>query len=380
MKIRMAMIGGGAGSFIGPVHRMAATLDGECELVAAALSSDPDNAISSGIRAGLPGDRIYTDWQAMIDAEKLKPVEIRPHFISIVTPNFLHYQQISESLNAGFHVLCDKPLCMTVSEAKELKNLVEASGRLFCLTHNYTGYPMIKLARDIVRRDRLGQVHKVSVEYFQGWLSTNAEGEGNKQAAWRSDPSKAGNTGTMADIGTHAFNLAEYVSCLKVKEVCADITPTLFNRRLDDDGNVMLRFENGVKGSLLASQIATGEENNLRLKVYGEKGSLTWEQMNPNDLIVRSTGEPIRVYRTAAFTGDDAERNTRYTRLPAGHPEGFIEGFANVYRSFTRAIRAVSDNLPPESDYPGIEEGVRGMRFLEAVVNSSAADSKWTLL
>lgn len=378
MKIRMAMIGGGTGSFIGPVHRMAAMLDGECELVAAALSSDSENAVASGRQIGLPGERIYTDWRTMIAQEKLRPASERPHFIAIVTPNFLHSSQVSQSLTAGFHVLCDKPLCMTVNEAIEIEKLVEASGRLFCLTHNYTGYPMIKLARDLVRRDSIGKIHKIAVEYFQGWLSTHAEETGNRQALWRSDPEKAGMAGTMADIGTHAFNLAEYVSCLKVRELCADITPTLFNRRLDDDGNVFLRFENGVKGSLMASQIATGEENNLRIRVYGEKGSLAWEQMNPNDLIVRCTGEPMKVYRTAAFTGEAADRNNRYTRLPAGHPEGFIEGFANIYRSFARAIRAVSENLPPQTDYPGIEEGVRGMRFLQAVVNSSATGSKWT--
>lgn len=378
MKIRMAMIGGGAGSFIGPVHRMAAALDGECELVAAALSSDHENAIASGRKEGLPDERIYSDWQTMIGTEKQKPAGIRPHFIAIVTPNFLHYQQVAESLKAGFHVLCDKPLCITVAEAEELRNLVESSGRLFCLTHNYTGYPMIKLARDLVRRDHLGSVHKVVVEYLQGWLSTDAKAAGNRQALWRSDPAKAGIAGTMADIGTHAFNIAEYVSCLKVKEVCADLTPTLFGRKLDDDGNVLLRFENGVKGSLLASQIATGEENNLRLRVYGEKGSLAWEQMSPNDLLVRLTGQPYQVYRSAAFTGDAADRNSKYIRLPAGHPEGFIEGFANIYRSFAEDIRAVSENLPPETDYPGIEEGVRGMRFLEAVVNSSAAGTKWT--
>ena len=378
MKIRMAMIGGGAGSFIGPVHRMAAALDGECELVAAALSSDPDNAFASGRQTGLPDDRIYTDWQTMIDTEKLKPAGKRPHFIAIVTPNFLHYRQVAESLKAGFNVLCDKPLCMTVTEAEELRDMVEASGRLFCLTHNYTGYPMIKLARDLVRRDHLGKIQKVAVEYLQGWLSADAEGAGNRQAVWRSDPEKAGIAGTMADIGTHAFNLAEYVSCLKVKEVCADITPTLFNRKLDDDGNVLLRFENGIKGSLLASQIATGEENNLRIRVYGEKGSLTWEQMNPNDLLVRRSGQPYQVYRTATEFGPEGEKNMKYTRLPAGHPEGFIEGFANIYSSFASAIRAVTENIPPETDYPGIEEGVRGMRFLGAVVNSSSSGSKWT--
>ncbi|MDX9929219.1 MAG: Gfo/Idh/MocA family oxidoreductase [Bacteroidales bacterium] len=378
MKIRMAMIGGGTGSFIGPVHRMAATLDGECELVAAALSSDHENAIASGRKIGLDDERIYTSWKDMIEAESRRPDNIKPHFIAVVTPNFLHYSQVIESLKAGFNVLCDKPLCMNVAEAEEISKLVRSTGRLFCLTHNYTGYPMIKLARDLVRRNHIGDIRKVVVEYLQGWLSVDAKGAGNRQAQWRSDPDRAGIAGTMGDIGTHAFNLAEYVSCLRVKEISADITATLFNRKLDDDGNVLLRFENGVKGSLLASQIATGEENNLRIRVYGEKGSLSWEQMNPNDLLVRITGSPYQVYRTATLSGNEGERNMKYTRLPAGHPEGFIEAFANLYRCFAGDIRAVNENMTPENDYPGVAEGLRGMRFLEAVVSSSAANSKWT--
>jgi len=380
MRIRMAMIGGGKGSFIGPVHRMAATLDSECELVAAALSSSPANSLESGRALGLPDNRNYENWQTMLERESKLDAGVRPHFVSIVTPNHLHYAQVRESLLAGFSVVCDKPLCLTVSEAEEIGKIVSSSGRVFCLTHNYTGYPMIKLARDLVRQNMIGDVRKVAVEYFQGWLSADAASAGNRQAVWRSDPGRAGIAGTMADIGTHAFNLAEYVTCLKVTSVCADLSATLYERRLDDDGNVLLRLEGGVKGSLLASQIATGEENNLRLRVYGERGGISWEQMNPNDLVVRWAGKPYQVYRTATGFGDEGRKNMAYTRLPAGHPEGFIEGFANIYRAFFRSLRDNALNIPYTRDFPGIEEGIRGMMFLEAVVRSSEQNSVWTSL
>lgn len=378
MKIKMAIIGGGKGSFIGPVHLMAAALDGECELVAASLSSDPENAQESGKALGLDPKRIYSDWQEMIARESELPEGQRPDFIAIVTPNYLHFPQVMESLEAGFHVVCDKPLCMNTAEAAKLASLVKSTKLLFCLTHNYTGYPMAKLARDLVRRGEIGNIRKVMVEYIQGWLAADALAAGIKQAGWRSDPSKAGIGGTMADIGTHAFNLVEYISCLKITSVCADITPTLFNRQLDDDGNVLLRFETGIKGSLIASQIALGEENNLKIRVYGDKGSLTWEQMNPNDLLVRWPDKPYQVYRTATGFGPAGKKNLIWTRLPSGHPEGFIEAFANIYRSFAQAVKARKENLPVETDFPGIEEGARGMRFLEAVVRSSSDNSKWT--
>jgi predicted dehydrogenase len=378
MKIRMAMIGGGRGSFIGPVHRMAAALDGEIELVAAALSSNRENALLSGADIGLPNDRTYSDWEEMITREKHLPADQKPDFIAITTPNWLHYKQVMKSLEAGFHVVCDKPLCISAEEAVRISEAVKATGLLFCITHNYTGYPMSKLAHDLVKGGQLGNIRKVVVEYLQGWLAEDAKAAGNIQAQWRSDPSKAGICGTMADIGTHAFNLAEYISCLKIKEVSADITPTLFNRKLDDDGNVLLRFENGIKGSLLASQIALGEENNLKIRVYGDKGSLMWEQMNPNDLTVRWPDKPYQVYRTATAFGAEGKRNLKYSRLPSGHPEGFIEGFANIYSAFASDVRAVKENSTPEADYPTIEEGVRGMRFLEAIVRSSAANGEWT--
>ncbi len=380
MKLKMAMIGGGRGSFIGPVHRMAAALDGECELVAAALSSDPENARISGLEIGLPADRVYADWKGLIEREKNLPHHQKPDFISIVTPNYLHYPQVIESLKAGFHVVCDKPLCMSVAEANDLALLVRSTNRLFCLTHNYTGYPMVKLARDLVRRGDMGTIRKINVEYLQGWMAVDVLKAGIRNAFWRADPAKAGICGTMGDIGTHAFNLAEYISCLKVESVCADLTPTLFNRKLDDDGNVLLRLETGVKGSLLASQIALGEENNLKIKVYGSKGSVMWEQMNPNDLMVRWPDKPYQVYRTATAFGEAGQKNLKYSRLPSGHPEGFIEGFANIYTSFIHALKAIKANEAPEQDYPGIDEGVRGMKFLEAIVKSSAANGEWTAL
>lgn len=380
MKVKMAMIGGGRGSFIGPVHRMAAALDGECELVAAALSGDPENARISGLEIGLSADRVYSDWKKLIDKEKnLDPLE-KPDFISIVTPNYLHFPQVVESLKAGFHVVCDKPLCLSVAEANELASLVRSTNRLFCLTHNYTAYPMVKLARDLVRRGELGTIVKINVEYLQGWMAVDVLKAGIRNAFWRADPAKAGICGTMGDIGTHAFNIAEYISCLKVDSVCADLTPTLFNRKLDDDGNVLLRFETGVKGSLLASQIALGEENNLKIKVYGSKGSVMWEQMSPNDLMVRWPDKPYQVYRTATAFGEVGQKNLKYSRLPSGHPEGFIEGFANIYSSFIHAVKATKANEVPDIDYPGIDEGVRGMKFLEAIVKSSAANCEWTKL
>lgn len=377
-KIRMALIGGGKGSFIGPVHVMAATLDGDCELVAAALSSNPANATASGKAMGLPDERVYTDWETMIRTEQSMPADQRPDFITIATPNYLHFRQASAALRAGFNVVCDKPLCITSKEGLELQKLAGESGKLFCLTHNYTGYPMVKLARDLVRQNKIGAVRKVVVEYLQGWLAIDAFAGGTRGDTWRTRPEHAGIAGTMADIGTHAFNIAEFISCLRVEELSADITATLFSRKLDDDGNVLLRFQNGVKGTLIASQIALGEENNLKIRVYGEAGAIAWEQMNPNDLIVRWPDKPYQVYRTATGFGPEGERILRYSRLPSGHPEGFIEGFANIYRGFKDDIRAVAGNLPAENDYPGVGEGIRGMRFLEAVVASSAANGKWT--
>lgn len=373
----MGMIGGGTGSLIGPVHRMAARLDGLSELVCGAFSSDPAVSAATGEREFLDRSRVYETWQEMITSEKSLPGEIRPHFISIVTPNHLHYGPAKMALEAGFHVVCDKPLCMSVAEALDLNETVERTGKLFCLTHNYTGYPMIKQAREMVLGGEIGTVRKVAVEYFQGWLSSPVETTGNRQAEWRSDPTRAGIAGAMADIGTHAFNLAEYVSGLEVKAVSADLHSVVPGRLLDDDGNVILHFSNGVCGTLLASQIATGEENNLSIRVYGDRGGISWRQMEPNTVMVMWPDKPPQMLRAGtSFTGPGAAARM-HTRIPAGHPEGFIEAFANLYRNFANSIIARMEGRSHDAmaDYPGIYEGVRGMKFLEAVVASGQNNS-----
>jgi predicted dehydrogenase len=382
MKIRMGMIGGGNGSLMGPIHRMAALMDGRIEIVSGALSSDKVKSVESGTGVGIAPDRIYSDWCQMIAREITLPADERPDFITIVTPNNLHYAPSKASLEAGFHVVCDKPLCINSNEARDLLDIVQRKKLLFCNTYNYSGYPMVIKARELVNNGELGKIRKVAVEYFQGSLAFLKEKMGNKRAIWRTDPSTAGISCAMADIGTHAFQLAEYISGLKVTEICADLTATLPGRRLDDDGNILLRFENGARGSLLASKIALGEENNLRIKIYGDKAGLSWEQMNPNDLIVRWPDKPYQVYRTGTVFSEIGETVTRNSRLPAGHPEGFIEGFANIYRNFATTIEALKEGkeITAMYDFPDIHDGLRGMLFIEAAVRSSASNEKWTRL
>lgn len=382
MKVRMGMIGGGEGSFIGPVHRMAARLDGMIELVSGAFSSDPAVSEAAGLREGLERSRIYDTWQEMIRHESELPEGMRPHFIAIVTPNHLHYGPARMALEAGFDVLCDKPLCMSVAEAIDLHETLERTGRLFCLTHNYTGYPMIKRAREMVLGGEIGEVRKVAVEYFQGWLSSPVETTGNRQAEWRADPRRAGIAGAMADIGTHAFNLAEYVSGLEVVALSAALHSVLPGRVLDDDGSVLLIFSNGTNGTLLASQIALGEENNLTLRIYGDKGSISWSQMEPNSLKVMWPDRPAEIHRTASSFAGTGLSAPLHSRIPSGHPEGFIEAFANLYRNFALNIIAVTEGRDhdPVRDYPGINEGVRGMKFLEAAVSSARNYSLKTAL
>jgi predicted dehydrogenase len=380
MKLRMGMIGGGEGSLIGPVHRMAARLDGMIDLVSGTFSSNPVVSGITGTGEGLENSRIYGSWQEMIAGENRLPEDVRPHFIAIVTPNHLHYGPAKMALEAGFHVLCDKPLCMSVAEAIDLHKTVERTGKLFCLTHNYTGYPMVRRAREMVLGGELGEIRKITVEYFQGWLSSPVETTGNKQASWRADPEKAGIAGAMADIGTHAFNLAEYVSGLQVTALSADLHTLVPGRKLDDDGNVFLEFGKGISGTLLASQIAIGEENNLSIRVYGNKGSITWRQMEPNSLTVMWPDRPIQIYRTGTTFREAGVAAPMHTRLPAGHPEGFIEAFANLYRNFALNIIAAAEGKSNDImvDYPGIYEGVRGMKFLEAVVASGLHGSART--
>ncbi|MCF8222424.1 MAG: Gfo/Idh/MocA family oxidoreductase [Bacteroidales bacterium] len=372
----MAMIGGGTGSFIGPVHLMAARMDSMIELVAGAFSSKTDISEKSGREYGLPVNRIYGNWEEMIEKESRLPADQKPDIICVVTPNNLHYAPVIKAINAGFHVICDKPLCISVEEALDIKSALESGNTLFCITHNYSGYPMVKKAREMVAGGELGTIRKVMVEYLQGWLSDKEEERGNKQAEWRSDPAKAGKAGCMGDIGTHAFQLAEYISGNRVKRLFSQLNTYVDGRILDDDGNVFLDFQNGIKGTLLASQVACGEENALSIRVYGTAGSLEWKQMEPNNLYFRKKDSALQVYRTASPYGSPGPIAEKHSRLPGGHPEGFIEAFANLYRNFALNIMALRNNEKHDSsyDYPGIADGLRGMKFLDAVVDSSEKD------
>lgn len=380
MKLRMGMIGGGEGSLIGPVHRMAARLDGLAELVSGTFSSDPEVSKLTGRKEEIPESRLYTSWQEMISRESALPDILRPHFITIATPNHLHFGPAMMAMEAGFHVVCDKPLCISAAEAGELQKTVERTGRLFCLTHNYTGYPMVKRAREMVLSGELGTVRKVIVEYLQGWLATPVEKSSNRQAAWRADPSRVGIAWTMADIGTHAFNLAEYITGQDVTSLSSALRSVVPGRTLDDDGTVSLFFNNGMHGILMASQIATGEENNLTIRIYGENGGLRWSQMEPNTLTLLWPDAPVQLLRTGTSFPGMGGTAAMHTRIPSGHPEGFIEAFANIYRNFLLHLSAVNEGRDHDAtlDYPSIREGVRGMKFLEAVVSSSAKGSTVT--
>ncbi len=377
-KIRMGMVGGGIGAFIGNVHRMAARLDGEIELVCGAFSSDPEKSKRSGAELGLPPERVYGSYVEMIEKEKQLPEDQRMHFVSIVTPNHVHFGPARMALENGFHVVCDKPLAFDLEEARTLERLVRETGLLFALTHNYTGYPMVKQARAMIRDGMLGDIRKVVVEYPQGWLSARIEETGHKQAAWRTDPDKAGIAGAMGDIGTHAENLAEYITGLKIAELCADLTTFVEGRPLDDDGNVLLRFDSGAKGILHASQICAGEENDLNIRVYGTRGGLHWRQQEPNSLVVKWLDKPMQVYRTGV--GPLAPEAQAHTRIPAGHPEGYLEAFANIYRNFALCLRARLEGTTPDpvyTDFPTVSDGVRGMLFIQKVVESNRKGSVW---
>ncbi len=382
-KLRMGMIGGGPGAFIGAVHRIAALIDGEIELVCGAFSSDPQKSKQTGETLHLPASRVYGSYKEMFEAESLLPAGERMDFVNIVTPNRVHFEPAKLALENGFHVVMDKPLAFDFEEGKKIQELVKKSQLLFCLTHTYTGYPMVKEARQLVLSGKLGKVRKVYVEYPQGWLSSFLEGadaqtNSFKQAAWRTDPSQSGMAGGMGDIGTHAFNLAEYVSGLKVTKICADINIVVPGRKLDDDGNVLLKFENGASGSLFATQIAAGEENNIKIRVYGEKGGLVWQQEDANSLQVKWLDRPAEIYRAGnPYLGSYAKHNTR---TPAGHPEGYLEAFANLYRNFALCLKAklANERTQPEwLDFPGVDEGVRGMYFIEKVIESGKSDQKW---
>lgn len=381
-KLRMGMVGGGKDAFIGAIHRHAAFMDGLIELSCGALSINPEVAKDSAKSLFLPENRTYLTYEEMITKEAALPADQRMDFVTIVTPNFAHFAPAMMALEHGFHVVIEKPITFTLDEAKQLKKKVEETGLILCLTHTYSGYPMVKQAKQMVKDGALGKIRKVWVEYPQGWLSKLSEREGNAQAAWRTDPKKSGKAGAMGDIGTHAAHLAEYVSGLKITKICADLNAMVEGRMLDDDGNVLLRFENGAAGCLMASQVAAGEENALKIRIYGEKGGLEWAQHEPNTLLVKWLDAPTQILRAGGNYGD---RLSSYavlnTRTPGGHPEGYLEAFGNIYRNFARTLTARIDGvnpIPEALDFPTVEDGIRGMAFIDNVVLSSQSDVKWT--
>ena len=376
-KLRFGMIGGGRGAFIGAVHRIAAAMDGKAELVAGAFSSDPERSKESGADLFLDASRVYGSYREMAKAEAAMPVDRRLDFVVIVTPNHQHFAPAQLFLESGFNVVCDKPVTFNLAQARRLRAVVRKTGKIFALTHNYTGNAMVKQARELVMNGSLGVLRKVVVEYPQGWLAGALEKTGQKQASWRTDPKKSGAAGCMGDIGTHAENLAHYITGLEIEELCADLTTFVKGRRLDDDGNVLVRYKGGAKGVLHASQVCVGDENNLNIRVYGTRSSLEWHQEHPNELVVRFPDAPAQVWRRGnGYVGKAA---ARVTRIPAGHPEGYLEGFANIYREVFRGVAAEVEGRPtPRNlDFPTIDDGVEGMAFIEAVVKSSRTGARW---
>ncbi|MHB0755559.1 Gfo/Idh/MocA family protein [Polaribacter sp. M15] len=376
-KLRMGMIGGGIGSFIGDVHRKAAAIDGMIDLVCGAFSSNADKSIQSGKDLFLAENRCYASFKEMILTEKQLPEDVKMDFVAIVTPNHMHFEPAKMALENGFHVVCDKPMTLTIEQALELEEVQKKSGKLFALTHNYTGHPMVKQAKAMIANGDLGEIRKIQVQYLQGWLSTSVEKKGQKQASWRTDPKKSGIGGALGDIGTHAENLVEYITGLKIDEIAADLGVFGDDRVLDDDGNLLLRMENGAKGTMSISQIALGEENNLAIKVYGKKGSLEWHQENPNKLITHWLEEPVKIFTP---NGNDLYPEAlNVSRIPAGHPEGYLEAFATIYKNFATHLMAVNNNeIIEKPDYPTIKDGVRGMQFIYAAVSSDKNNSNWT--
>jgi predicted dehydrogenase len=380
-KLRMGMVGGGTDAFIGAIHRLAANMDGLIEVCCGALSINPDVAKSSGKLLFLPENRTYLNFEEMITKESQLPANERMDFVTIVTPNFAHFAPAMMALEHGFHVVIEKPIAFTLDEAKQLKQKVAQTGLLLCLTHTYSGYPMVKQARAMVADGVLGKVRKVWVEYPQGWLSKLSEREGNAQAAWRTDPKKSGKSGCMGDIGTHAAHLAEYVTGLKITHICADLNVMVPGRMLDDDGNVLIKLEGGAAGVLMASQVAAGEENALKIRVYGEKGGIEWLQHEPNTLLVKWLDAPTQILRAGGNYGDRlSQYATHNCRTPGGHPEGYLEAFGNIYRNFALTLAARLDGNAPTAqmlDFPGVEDGIRGMAFIDNVVASANTETKW---
>jgi predicted dehydrogenase len=378
----MGMIGGGKDAFIGAIHRIAANMDGQIELVCGALSINPAIAVDSGKSLYLPEDRIYLTYDEMIKKEAAMPADKRIDFVTIVTPNFAHFAPAMMALEHGFNVVIEKPITFTLDEAIQLKKKVEETGLTLCLTHTYSGYPMVKQARAMVQGGAFGKIRKVWVEYPQGWLSKLTEREGNAQAAWRTDPKKSGKSGCMGDIGTHAAHLAEYITGLQITHLCADLNVMVEGRALDDDGNVLLKFNNGAAGVLMASQVAAGEENALKIRIYGEKGGIEWAQQEPNTLLVKWLDQPAQILRAGGNYGDRLSSfATHNCRTPGGHPEGYLEAFGNIYRNFALTLSAKLSGKEPSKemlDFPQVDEGIRGMAFIDNVVASSQSDKKWT--
>lgn len=377
-KLRMGMVGGGSDAFIGAIHRLAAFMDGQIELVCGCFSINPEISVSSGKSYYLPENRVYKSYQEMFNAEVKLPEGDRMDFVTIVTPNFAHFGPAMMALENGFNVVIDKPITFTLDEALQLQAKLQETGLLLALTHTYSGYPAVKHAKQMVAEGLFGKIRKVFVEYPQGWLSAKVEDAGNAQASWRTDPKRSGKAGAMGDIGTHAHHLAEYITGLKTVELCAELNVFVPGRMLDDDGAVLLRFDGGAKGVLVATQIAAGEENALKIRVYGEKGGLEWAQQEPNTLIVKWTNKPTEIYRVGTSMGTAAAANTR---TPGGHPEGYLEAFANIYRNFSFTLRAKMNGEQPKPewlDFPGVEDGIRGMQFIDAVVEAGYNDDiKW---
>lgn len=373
------MVGGGSDAFIGAIHRLAAFMDNQIELVCGCFSVNPEVSLSSGQSYFLPDNRIYKTYQEMFEQEARLPEGERMDFVTIVTPNFVHFDPAMMALSNGFHVVIDKPITFTLDEALQLQKKLDETGLTLALTHTYSGYPAVKDARARVARGDFGKIRRIFVEYPQGWLASKLEDTGNEQASWRTDPKRSGKAGCMGDIGTHAHHLAEYISGLKVTELCAELNVFVPGRMLDDDGAAFLRFDNGARGVLVATQIAAGEENALKIRMYGEKGGLEWSQMEPNTLWLKWTGRPTEMVRVGTGQmGDVAQHNTR---TPGGHPEGYLEAFANIYRNFSLTVRAKMNGERPTGamlDFPGIEDGIRGMRFIDTVVEAGYDDSvKW---
>ena len=374
-RIRLGMVGGGRDAFIGGVHRIASRIDDRYELVAGAFSSTPEKSLASAADLGVAADRAYGDYVEMAKREAQLKNGIEA--VAIVTPNHMHYPVAREFLKRGIHVICDKPLTSTLSDARKLKKVAESSGALFVLTHNYTGYPMMRQAREMIAKGELGKIRLINVEYVQDWLSEKLEETGQKQAGWRTDPARSGVGGSTGDIGTHAFNLASFVSGLQLEELCADLDCFVEGRQLDDNGHVLMRFEGGAKGMLWCSQVAPGNENALKLRIYGEKGGLEWCQEDPNYLWYTPLGEPKRLLTRNGAGATEAGQ--RVSRIPGGHPEGYLEGFANIYSEAAEAIVARRDNKPTPAGvmFPGIEDGLAGVAFVTACVESSKRGGSW---